>query len=150
VSLIDDIRSRGATMRGRLWELLVSHEYPTDTKSLLLTAYVDIALEHHAAIWLLTEHKLNGSAFALVRTVFDAMLRALWINAVATPEQIEQASRDELNWQRIQVRDDVQHAYFSAAPEDAERPEVVERFPLVSSGCSSSNSFVIGYAFIIE
>jgi len=95
VSLIDDIRNRGAKMRARLWELLVSHEYPTDTKSLLLAAYVDIALEHHAAIWLLTEHKLNGSAFALVRTVFDAMLRALWINAVATPDQIEQASRDE-------------------------------------------------------
>jgi hypothetical protein len=129
VSLLDDITARGAEIRERLHQLFHPHEYPQDTKTVLLRAYDDIALEHHEAIWLLTKSRLNGSAFALVRTVFDAMLRALWINAVATPEQIEQASRDEFRFPPMhQMRADIKQAYFSATPEDAELPEVVERF----------------------
>src|SRR5262245_26487307 len=53
-------------------------------------------LSHHAAIWLLRERELFGSAFALVRPLYDIMFRALWIGAKATEEQVEQASRDEL------------------------------------------------------
>ena len=125
MSLIEDIRNRGAEMRAHLRELLVSHEYPSDTKSRLLVAYVDIALEHHAAIWLLTEHKLKRSAFALVRTVFDAMLRALWINAVASTEQIEEARRDEFRFPPMsQMRAEIKQSYLSAAPENADRSPI--------------------------
>jgi hypothetical protein len=38
---------------------------------------------------------LFGSAFALVRPLVETMLRTLWINALATPSQIEGASQDK-------------------------------------------------------
>ena len=88
VSLLDDISGRGDKIRVRVRELLLRRDYPSDLKTRLLAGYVDIALEHHEAIWLLRESKLTGSAFALVRSVFDCWLRALWINACATELQI--------------------------------------------------------------
>ena len=102
-SLVKDIAVRGAELRERVDELLRRHEYPNQPKEVLMVGYVVIALQHHRAIWLLKDAELYGSASALVRPVFDAWLRALWINAIATPEQVEQASRshDELRFPNI-------------------------------------------------
>jgi len=121
MSLLEDITSRGAEIRARLQALLYRHEYSADNKTAMLIGYVDIALEHHKAIWLLTDAQLNGSAFALVRLVYDALLRALWINKVATEEQVEQATRDELKFPPMRaLRDDIKKAYFGdAQPEEA-------------------------------
>jgi hypothetical protein len=60
MSLLDEISTRGAEIRERLRQLFHRHEHPGETKTFLLMAYVDIALEHHEAIWLLTESRLNG------------------------------------------------------------------------------------------
>jgi hypothetical protein len=118
VSLLDEITIRGVQIRERLCQLLQHHEYPDDTKSLLLRAYVDIALEHHEAIWRLTESKLNGSAFAMVRPVFDTMFRALWINKVATERQIEQAIDDNLGFPIDKILYQIKEGYFSDRPPD--------------------------------
>ncbi len=121
MSLLDDISTRGAEIRERLRQLFHRHEYPPDTKSLLLQAYVDIALEHHDAIWLLAKCRLNGSAFAMVRLVYDAMFRALWINKVATEHQIEQAIDDKLGFDINKILDQIKEGYFSdRPPEEAE------------------------------
>jgi len=94
-----------------------------------LLAYVDLTLEHYAAIWLLRERELFGSAFALVRPLYDIMLRALWIGAKATDEQVEQASRDELNWRRIELFDEIKEAYFGQqALKDAELAQLADEF----------------------
>ncbi len=119
--MLDDITTRGAQIRERLRQLFQRHEYPRETKSLLLRAYVDIALEHHEAIWVLAKAKLNGSAFAMVRLVFDAMFRALWINKVATEQQIEQAIDDKLGFRISKILDEIKEGYFSdRPPEEAE------------------------------
>jgi len=123
VSLLDEIRSRGAQTRKRLRQLFQSHKYPPDTRSLLLRAYVDIALEHHEAIWLLSKSKLNGSAFAVVRLVFDAMFRAFWINKVATEQQIEQTIDDKLGFRISKILDQIKQGYFSDRP-----PEEAHQF----------------------
>ncbi len=124
MSLLDDITFRGDQVRGRLYELLQRHEYASDTKTVVLVAYVAIALEHHKAIWILSKLGLNGSAFALLRVVFDAYWRALWINKVATPEQIEQASRDELRFPKMgQMRAYIKQAYFGMPDEKELTPE---------------------------
>jgi hypothetical protein len=50
----------------------------------------------------------------MVRPVYDCWLRALWINEIASEQQIEQAARDELRFppmQKMQV--DIKPAYFS-------------------------------------
>jgi uncharacterized protein DUF6988 len=114
MSLLDDIGTRGAELRTHMRELLSRRQYSGGIKTRMLAGYVDIALEHHEAIWLLKERKLIGSAFALVRPVYDCWLRALWINVVASEQQIEQAARDELKFppmHKMQV--DIKPGYFS-------------------------------------
>jgi len=98
MSLLDEISTRGAELRTRMRKLLSQREYSGGIKTRVLAGYVDIALEHHEAIWLLMERKLTGSALALVRSVYDCWLRALWINAIATEQQIEQASHEKLRF----------------------------------------------------
>jgi hypothetical protein len=112
MSLLDDTTVRGAEIRMRLRELVGGRrQYPGNIKNKVLAAYVDIALEHHKAIWLLTAAELNGSALALVRPIYETYLRALWISMVASADEIEKASRDELDWLRIKVLDDIKRAY---------------------------------------
>jgi hypothetical protein len=128
MSLLDDITARSAETRIRVHELFARHEYGVDTKTLALLAYVDLALEVHKAICLLTKAKLYGAAFALLRPVWDALLRALWINKVASAEQIEQAFHDELHFGRTgEMFEAIKGAYFSEAlpPEEAEEEEEV-------------------------
>jgi hypothetical protein len=126
MSLLEDITTRGAEVRTRLWEFLARPTYTTDTRTVLVLGAADQALEHHEAIWRLRESKLNGSVLAMIRLVWDAMFRALWINAVATDEQVEQASRDELDWRRIPVRNDIKRVYFGT-PQDPERIAELDR-----------------------
>jgi hypothetical protein len=149
MSLLDEITVRGAEIRARLRDLLLRHKYAGTTKNMVLAAYVEIALEHHKAIWLLSESGLNGSALALVRLILDPYLRALWINKVATAEQIEQASRsrDELKFPKMpKMRADIKKAYFgTSASKDAERTERAEQvdrfFELLDEAWTTSCSY---------
>jgi Family of unknown function (DUF6988) len=129
MGLLDDISTRGAEIRAQLRELLHRHEYGCDTKTLVLVSYVDLALEHHEAIWLLRKSELTGSAFALVRPVLDILFRALWINAVATEQQVEQASRDELYFPPMhEMRDDIKERYSDkSCPKQAELFDILLR-----------------------
>jgi hypothetical protein len=89
-------------------------------------ASVGTALEYHEAIWLVHERKLDGSAVAMIRLVFEAMFRALWLNAVASDQQVEQAAEDKLDWLRIKVRDDIKRVYFGT-PADPVRAETLDQ-----------------------
>jgi Family of unknown function (DUF6988) len=95
MSLIDELIARGAVIRARLWDRLERHAYPDDTRSVWVAGSIAVALEHHEAISLLIERQLTGSAFALVRSMVDTVVRAHWINAVASEDQVEQAREDE-------------------------------------------------------
>ena len=118
MSLLDDITAQGAEVRERLRQLFHRHEYPQDTRTYLLKAYVDIAIEHHDAIWLLAKCRLNGSAFAMVRLVYDAMLRAFWINKVASEQQIERAIDDKLGFPLKKILVQIKRDYFSDRPQE--------------------------------
>jgi len=129
MSLLDDISARGAELRTRVRELLYRHGYSGDTKTVMVVGYVDLAFEHHKAIWLLKDSQLYGAAFVLVRPVFDAWLRALWINAIATAEEIEQASHDKLRFPPVdQMLVDIKRVYFGHAEQDAEFAALVDKF----------------------
>lgn len=54
-----------------------------------------LAQEHHHAIVLLTEHRLFGAAFALVRVGFEAYIRGEWLSRCATDEEIARFIRAE-------------------------------------------------------
>jgi hypothetical protein len=124
MSLLDDITARGTEIRARLLELLPRHQYPADNKSYMLLGYVSIAREHHTAIWLLNKFGLNGTAFGVVRFMFDAYVRALWINKCATAEQIEQAVHDTLKFPWMsRMLGQIKQSYFGAKQEEELTPE---------------------------
>ena len=127
MSLLDDVTARGAQLRTRVHELFARHDYADIIKNRVLAGYVAIALEQHKGICLLKDNGLRGSALALVRTVMDPWLRALWINAIATDQQIEEAWVDKLRFPKPhEMRAQIQQAYFGHADQDAEF--VVQKF----------------------
>ena len=131
MSLLDDITARGAEVRERVHELLARHKYSGDIKARVFAGYVAIALEHHQAIWQLKDQNLRGAAMALVRTVVDAFLRALWINAYGTEQQCEQAWLDKFQFPKMhEMLEQIKEAYFGHvdAEEDPEFAALVTKF----------------------
>jgi hypothetical protein len=158
-SMADDVINRGDKSRTQLRTLLRQHKYPGNIKNFVLGAYVDIALEHHEAIWLLAKSKLNGSAFAVARSVLDAYFRALWVNKVATPEQIEQVWRDELKLPMPKMCAEIQQAYLgtSASNDDAKIAEqaklgfqLLEKLWKTLSSYTHSGGLQIGRRFTAD
>jgi hypothetical protein len=99
---LETVWNRGSRFRAQIRDLLCQREYASETKTHLLVAYLDIALEHHEAVALLIKTKLYGSAFALVRPLLETLFRALWINGCATPDQVQEvAHRDDTKFPRM-------------------------------------------------
>lgn len=88
-SEIISIIEKGRKIEDKISEMVTRDNYPNDNKSLILLAYHSIEIEHHKAIHLLIQNKLYGSAFALVRSIYEPLYRAHWVNACATEKQIK-------------------------------------------------------------
>jgi len=87
---IQSILNKTSKFKRKLGDLVTSYDYPTDPKSQILLAYHSIMAEHHGAIWLLIQNNINGSAFALVRSLYEPLYRAHWIIGCATTKQIDE------------------------------------------------------------
>ncbi|MGE5648304.1 MAG: DUF6988 family protein [Acidobacteriota bacterium] len=73
---------------------VLSGEYPDDRRVTITLAYCNLALDHHTAIVLLFRNRLYGSGLALVRPVFEAMLRAHWVVGCAKDAEVDQVAED--------------------------------------------------------
>lgn len=49
----------------------------------------DLTIEHHAGIIHLVYGRMNGSAFALLHAVFEAVVRGAWLQLCATDKELE-------------------------------------------------------------
>jgi hypothetical protein len=74
---------------------LLHGRYADDRRLTLPLAYLNLSLDHHRAFILLMRSGLHGSALALVRLVFEAMIRAHWIAKCATDAQVEEAAEND-------------------------------------------------------
>ncbi len=63
---------------------------PADTNLILAGACLDMAGEHHKSIILLIANNLTGSAFALLRSQFEAYIRGNWIFKCAYEDEIKE------------------------------------------------------------
>ena len=63
----------------------------------IATGCLDISLEHQKAIVLLAARQLYGSAFALVRLIFEAYARGVWLHRCATDVEIERFKTGRLD-----------------------------------------------------
>ena len=91
---INSVIEKTVLIKKRIGQLTTKYEYPTDKKSQILIAYHSIIAEHHSAIFLLVQNDLCGSAFALVRPVYEILYRAHWVAACASEKQIEKIFKD--------------------------------------------------------
>lgn len=72
-------------------------ELPADTRSRIAVGCFDVALEHQAAIALLSSGALYGSLFSLIRVLFEAYVRGLWLLRCASEKELDQFQRDKLD-----------------------------------------------------
>jgi hypothetical protein len=61
---------------------------PNDDRSRLSLASLQLAQEHHSSIVLLLEHRQYGSGFALVRPLYEAFVRGVWLARIATDKEL--------------------------------------------------------------
>jgi hypothetical protein len=73
---------------------VLSGEYLDNRRVTITLAYCNLALDHHTAIILLFRSRLYSSGLALVRPVFEAMLRAHWVTGCAKDGEVDQVAAD--------------------------------------------------------
>lgn len=91
-------------------------EIPSERVRLSVSCF-DMVREHHRGIVLLVANRLYGSAFALARPIYEALVRGLWIWQCATDEQI----------QKIIKKDEIKPSFRELVEniEEKENPKIV-------------------------
>ena len=72
-----------------VWSQLSGATLPPSPRNDLVWAYLRVSITHHEAIHMLCSHKMIASAFALLRSQIESVFRGLWVNLIATDEQVE-------------------------------------------------------------
>jgi len=83
-------------------------EISSDDRPRIVASCLDIALEHQKAIILLIANKLYGSAFALIRLLFEAYVRGLWLNYCANDKEIEKFKKGKLDKKFVKLIEDIE------------------------------------------
>jgi hypothetical protein len=73
---------------------ILTGEYPDNRRVTITLAYCNLSLDHHTAIILLFRNKLYSSGLALLRSIFEAMLRAHWVVGCATDTEVDRVCED--------------------------------------------------------
>jgi len=87
---------------------LKGKELSTDLRIFLSAGCFDVALEHQNAIVVLCEKQLFGSAFALIRVIFEACVRGVWLHQCATEQEITKYKNDTLDRKFFLILQDVE------------------------------------------
>jgi hypothetical protein len=69
-------------------KVLNSVKLSGDDWSIVVAGMIHQGIEHHDSILVLIRAKLTGSAFALVRSVVEILVRGAWFTCCATKEQV--------------------------------------------------------------
>lgn len=72
-------------------------EISSSDRSRLVGGCFDVALEHQKAVVLLVAHSLYGSAFSLVRLIFEAHVRGIWLLRCASDDDLERFKKGKLD-----------------------------------------------------
>jgi len=83
-------------------------EVSSDDRPRIVASCLDIALEHQKAIILLIANKLYGSAFALIRLLFEAYVRGLWLNYCANDKEINKFKKGKMDKEFGKLIEDIE------------------------------------------
>jgi hypothetical protein len=75
---------------------------------LLSVACFDLVIEHHLAITSLIRSKIYGSAFSLVRSVFETFVRGVWIRNCANDQELKKYIEDKFDKKFYQILEEVE------------------------------------------
>jgi len=82
---------------------------PSETRFRIAGGCLDVALEHHKAIVLLIKHHLYGSAFALVRSLFESYVRGVWLHRCASDSNINQFTAEKIDSSFSEIIQDIEN-----------------------------------------
>jgi hypothetical protein len=85
--MLEERLAKFESVNVRLSQIL-SGDYSDERRLTLTLAYVNLSLDHHFAIILLMRKKLFGAAMALVRPIFENMMKAHWAVKCATEAEV--------------------------------------------------------------
>ena len=83
-------------------------DIPRERRVLLAVFCYDVVIEHHVGVATLLSSRINGSAFALVRPIFETFVRGVWLRRCATDEQISQFVSDKLDLHFGQLLEEIE------------------------------------------
>ena len=83
-------------------------DIPRERRVLLAVSCHDVVIEHHVGVATLLSSRINGSAFALVRPIFETFVRGVWLRRCATDEQISQFVNDKLDLHFGQLLEEIE------------------------------------------
>ena len=83
-------------------------EVSSDDRPRIVASCLDIALEHQKAIILLIANKLYGSAFALIRLLFEVYVRGLWLNYCANDKEINKFKKGKMDKEFGKLIEDIE------------------------------------------
>ena len=88
---------------------------PTDRRTLIPVLLGNLAVDHFSSVILLMRHGCYGSALALVRVIYEAMMRAYWIYYCAEARDLDSiGTKDSYEFPSMQdMADLVDQNYFS-------------------------------------
>ncbi|CCG97167.1 hypothetical protein MARHY3713 [Marinobacter nauticus ATCC 49840] len=72
-------------------------QLPRTSRASLSISCHDLVIEHHLGVAVLTRAKIYGSAFALVRSLFETFVRGVWLRHCATDSEIQKYQADKLS-----------------------------------------------------
>src|SRR3974390_512655 len=92
--------------------IVSSHEYPSDTRTVMVRGLLATIIEHHRSILRLLKSGSVDSSYALARDVVKGMRYGLWINSPATEDQIRQIeAEDEFPLSIPEINKQIEVAY---------------------------------------
>ena len=86
---------RSQNTMGEVKNILDDVKLSGEDWSVVVAGMIHQGIEHHDSIMALIRLKLIGSAFALVRSVVEILVRAAWFTCCATKEQVSKFIRED-------------------------------------------------------
>jgi hypothetical protein len=86
--VMQDLIAKSESLIQWLDRTLNGIEIKPDVRSKLAAGCLDTALEHQKAIVLLVAKHLYGSAYALIRVLYESYIRGIWLHRCASDEEV--------------------------------------------------------------
>ena len=91
-----DVLYRSQLFSQEIYKVVCGRNAPSSLQGSIAGGSFDAVLEHHRSIILLAERRLFGSAFALLRPMFDGCINGLWATHLATDSELKQFEENRL------------------------------------------------------